>query len=887
MSDTPITIVCVNLRRGPDLLHAFLRSTSADIALVQEPRFGTLIPGREDTDPDGVRILGAGIHLLWDCYTPPRQGEECCLVATYVRRSFASSPDIIIIPQPDHPGSSLFSQFLDILVSGSLFCIANIYNQVTAGTTGRGKRHTLLPLFMNPLPSFIPTLIAGDFNTHSSTWSFPGATVSKWAGSLEDWFEDSDLVLASPPQVATCRGEATKRGGVQADSVLDLLLLNGAASDSGLFSPVSVSFSDSLGLDHSAPFISWFPPTVPRPYKRLILPGFVLQDSLHDTWTKAFPLLPTPPMDSVPLLTAAADRLDLDIYDTCTPLFKRRMTPDFRGVRWWNIHCEAALTMVVSAPKGSHASASCDLRRTIHAAKRAWSNEEFHHTLPDKAWCTAWCHGRKANRIPPILKVDGTLATSSTDIRTVFSDRFFPTIPKLIPPSHPDDPAPKAPCSFAPITPDEVSHTLSDTSNRLAPGPSGIGYKLLKWTHAANPERLTSLYNAAISLSTHPWKAATVLPVPKPNKPDYRLAKAYRPISLLECCGKLLEKIVARCVLEDAGHFHLLPPSQFSSRDYHCATDACLSLVHSAQSCVKTGHVAALLLFDIQGLFDNLYVDCLVFLFANLGFDPTLCGWVRSFLTARRVSLSFNGDLLPEVSLNHGTPQGSPLSPIISAIYTIPLLRISEAWRHKALALYVDDGSILATGATHDLAMTKAADGFCDVISWLNRNGLTIDSNKTEYISFYPKRANPNHIGLPFQGIKLSVPGSGVLEVHRSKTVHYLGVFLNEFFSWEPHAKVMANRARSTMRALHVMGNSVRSLDFANWRKVFHAIILPVLTYSLALWLQSPPKSLLHIFQVAQNDGVCHISGTFCTTPVDPLHNMVAILPCNLKPDHF
>jgi len=423
--------------------------------------------------------------------------------------------------------------------------------------------------------------------------------------------------------------------------------------------------------------------------------------------------------------------------------------------------------------------------------------------------------------IPPVLKVDGTLAISTTNIHAVFSDCFFPTVPKPIPPSHPDDPAPQAPRSFPPITPDEVSHALSNTSNRSAPGPSGIGYKLLKWTHAANPEHLMMLYNAAISLSTHLWKAATVLPILKPNKPDYRLAKAYRPISLLECCGKLLEKIVAKRVLEDTGHFQLLPPSQFGSRDYHCATDACLSLVYSTQSCVKTGHVAALLLFDIQGFFDNLHVDRLVFLFANLGFDPAPCSWVRSFLTDRRVSLSFNGNLLPKVSLNHGTPQGSPLSPILSAIYTIPLLHIAETWRHKSLTLYVDDGSILATSATHNSATTKAADGFCDVVSWLNHNGLTIDGDKTEYISFYPKHINPNRIGLPFQGVKLSVPGGGILEVHQSKMVRYLGVFLNEFFSWEPHAKIMANQARSTTCALHVMGNSIHSLDFANWCKVF------------------------------------------------------------------
>jgi hypothetical protein len=34
--------------------------------------------------------------------------------------------------------------------------------------------------------------------------------------------------------------------------------------------------------------------------------------------------------------------------------------------------------------------------------------------------------------------------------------------------------------------------------------------------------------------------------VNKPQKPDYTIPKAYRPITLMECTGKLLEKIVAK-----------------------------------------------------------------------------------------------------------------------------------------------------------------------------------------------------------------------------------------------------------------------------------------------------------------------------------------------------
>ena len=497
------------------------------------------------------------------------------------------------------------------------------------------------------------------------------------------------------------------------------------------------------------------------------------------------------------------------------------------------------------------------------------------HTL----WkATAWRHGRRANKIPPLLKLDGSLATSHTDLCQVLSDWFFLTVPKPVPDSDPSDPLPHPAREFAWISDKEVSRNLSHMSNKSAPGPSGITYKLLKWCHSAAPSRLTSLFNATISLGHHPWCSATVVPIPKPGKIDYQVAKAYRPISLLECCGKLLERIVSKQVLLDAARFHLFPPRQFGSWDYHTAADAVLSMVHMAQTSVKSGHVATLLLFDIQGFFDNLHVSCLVHIFRLLGFAPSLCDWVWLFLTDRRITLSFNGEPLPKVVLNHGTPQGSPLSPILLAIYILPLLQITEDWCFKSLSTYIDDGAIVATGATHSSVIQKCADGFFTVADWLLHNGLCLDPDKMEFIAFQPHRANPECVGALRLLIDLQIPGSGTLQVHRSSLVRYLGIFINNKFNWEPHVKIMAARVQSSFWGL-LLGNSVCGIDFHNWRLVFHAITLPVLLYGLPVWSHHAPKSLLCILQVAQNIAVCKISGTFRTTPVEPLHNMLTIPP--------
>jgi hypothetical protein len=117
-----------------------------------------------------------------------------------------------------------------------------------------------------------------------------------------------------------------------------------------------------------------------------------------------------------------------------------------------------------------------------------------------------------------------------------------------------------------PITQEEVTLSLSSASSKSAPRPSRVGYNLLKWAHEARPDALTNLFNHALSEGTHPWTKVLIVVINKLRKPDYSVPKAYRPISLMECAGKLLEKIIAKQINRDIDTHNLLSMSQFGSR---------------------------------------------------------------------------------------------------------------------------------------------------------------------------------------------------------------------------------------------------------------------------------------------------------------------------------
>jgi hypothetical protein len=87
-----------------------------------------------------------------------------------------------------------------------------------------------------------------------------------------------------------------------------------------------------------------------------------------------------------------------------------------------------------------------------------------------------------------------------------------------------------------------------------------------------------------------------------------------------------------------------------------------------------------------------------------------------------------------------GTPQGSPLSPILSAIFTSYLLSLSSAWAHSSLSLYVDDGAILSVSATPTAPQETPSQNWKTLCPGSRRNGLTADFDKTELMIFSPHR---------------------------------------------------------------------------------------------------------------------------------------------------
>jgi hypothetical protein len=750
--------------------------------------------------------------------------------------------------------------------------VINFYND-TADATALA---TLLSL---DLDSTIPTILVGDFNIHSPSWSAADWAQSSSAPKLEEWLATQTFTMLTQPAVPTHRGENGAR-----DSTIDLIWVNFAVSIQNSFQGVQVDWEGSLGSDHALiRTVAATPMHIQRNREdRTNRFNMDISPKEWEEWGQIFSQVV--PIDIKPTSKQHIDQLIDAIYlaynTACTAMMKRKGAAPGFASPWWNDKCRDATNNLRNATsEEDRHQCSKTLKQVTRYAKRDWANKFINET---NIWeVAAWRHGRRSSHIPALIDHTGTLIYDHHGMSDLLSERFFTEAREDIPTTFPDDP-PAAPTrEFPDFTKEELFDLLKHTANKSAPGSSGIGWELLKrgWPHM--DKLLTNIFTACIHLQHHPacWKEAVVVVIPKPGKTDYSKAKAHRPISLLETMSKLMEKAVAKRFQYDIVKYELIPTNQFGGRTHSSCLDAGLTLIHDIQTAHAHGLKTGILLFDVKGFFDNVNHARLEARLHNMGFSDDLVAWAASFLANRRIRLRFNNITSEDRVQPVGVPQGSPLSPVLSIAYTAPLLGKMANWNNSSLGMYIDDGLLFACAETWDdiTNLLRARYSVCS--DWLLKVGLSIEPEKTE-LMFFQKPYERNPMPSPPRIILPDREINSYFTVTPVENLQYLGFFINRRLKWEHHVHTMCNRARASIKALMVLGNSIRGLSMANWRLVLNAVCLPVMTWGCQLWFkEGGTKQLVKMLQQVQNEMVKVVTGAFHTAPREPLLQITRMLP--------
>ncbi|CAF1247420.1 unnamed protein product [Rotaria sp. Silwood1] len=198
---------------------------------------------------------------------------------------------------------------------------------------------------------------------------------------------------------------------------------------------------------------------------------------------------------------------------------------------------------------------------------------------------------------------------------------------------------------FRLITAKELKSILKHLPNS-ATGPDNVHNRCLKNFTNSLIDHLLKLMNVSLIFGYVPrsWKTEFITLLPKPEK-DRTQVSNYRPISLLSCVGKVLEKMIKQRLISELNYRNILPRHQAGFLEGKSTMYNILRLSRCARQAVDHSHHAAVIFFDIKSAFDTVWHYGLIYKMKDFRLPDYLIYWTISFLYKRTAHIEIENQL--------------------------------------------------------------------------------------------------------------------------------------------------------------------------------------------------------------------------------------------------
>ena len=763
---------------------------SIDVLCVQEPY--TIAGTRTSRHPgfDHYAPVEA-----WD--SPTRWESERPRVMTYVRKDAGLRTKT---------GTYLHRDYLWLEIDG--YSILNVYRQ----PLNHEALDYVLHLFPPPL-----SVIGGDFNVRHDTFE-PGTASAHGGAELARWAIEQNLDYIGQP------GRPTHRAG----HTIDLTFSNVP------FSRTTVRGDLHCGSDHETQVT-----VIPRRGALLAQHRHCLPESSLHKFAGLVELgvahLPSPlqAADTAQLeqLAAALTAAIQDAMQTAGKVGRKG-----RAAPWWTPDCQAAHREHLRAREVSEAGVPDATRHfltTVRNAKRAYWRNIIDGVKDDRDLyrVVGWHKlGPAATTVP--LEVDGRTITDTMEkaeaLRSAILDRFNAD-DDLDEEEYPPIEGPTLPWETY-ISIEEAERSTIGISS-TSPGTDGITVRSLKacWHHIRHLVR--GIYQRCLELRYFPtrWRLAEVAMMPKVGKKDRTSTRSWRPIALLSCLGKGLERIVAKRIAWTAMTHKVLSPQHGGALPKRSAMDLVAAFTHDVEAAWAKGRHISMLTMDVQGAFDAVLRNRLLRRMAQQGWPASLLDFVKCFLSDRTVRVRLGQDTTPVYPVKCGTPQGSPLSPVLYALYLAELMKADTTFRFG----YADDINIYRATHSLDENVQKLAEDVRSINAWGQEHKIYFAPEKVELIHLTRQRglyAPPVVVDDVLTINPVAPTGDN------QAALRWLGVWFDRKLTFKRHVAERVAKARKVAQHIRGLAKTTCGPPADSLRKAVVTCVLPSLLYGAEAW---------------------------------------------------
>lgn len=491
----------------------------------------------------------------------------------------------------------------------------------------------------------------------------------------------------------------------------------------------------------------------------------------------------------------------------------------------------------------------------LNAAKTEFVEESLNKTTgsttPEDAWI-------KLNRSlvphsvsvkPTFMKMNEDTFSDSKDIANALNEFFLTRRCELAQeferkslPQRGKDLMPKGSFSIPNITIDDIKNAIVNLSDSLCIGLDGISVKMLKTTVNVIAPVLESIINKSLESGEVPseWKKARVSPRFKAG--DKFLIENYQPsVSVLPVISKILEGHIFNTFFRYLNNENLLkihPINQAKETVLHCIVDNWLK---NRDSKKLTGALFPALCKP----FDMVNHKILLQKLSSFGICENSHKWFESYLTGRTQCVRWKGVYSDEKNVTIGVPKSSKLGGLL---FTLFMNDYPDCLVHSEVAMYKGEIALSFSNASVLDIRSKLCEDLSKSMSWMKKNMLTMDLEKTKSMLIGPERK------LRDKKFLIKIENHAI---KKYKSIIFLGVKIDRQLTWSNHIKFVLNKISLELDDLKQMR---KFLSKEAALKIYNTVIFPYFEYCCTIWCLPRRETFIEELSERQKTAVSIIS---------------------------
>ena len=396
---------------------------------------------------------------------------------------------------------------------------------------------------------------------------------------------------------------------------------------------------------------------------------------------------------------------------------------------------------------------------------------------------------------------------------------------------------------------------LEKSSPWSASGPDTIPYSVWKQLHRLYPDIIPALIDPLVQREYHPatLKRAEGIVLDEPGKPSYDTLTAYRVMVLRETLSLVVERIIANRLAAQARELGLLHPNQCGFLPGISSFHAAVSLTHEVAIPQRLKLKESSLFLDIKGGLDNIKPGLHTGLLRERGVSPHILSWIRPFLSRRTCHLKFQVSPEGFTRVAVGTPQGSPISPLLFVLYVASLHK--SLGKHNTFSL-VDDFALTSTSLSHRRNIQILQSRFRTLLYRAKRLGLSFSVPKTELIYWRTPKDRSSRCLTPIH-LDLAI-------FHPKEEVQWLGYWFSPSIATTAHFNRSLALAQGAFAIVKKLAPPGAGLTTPQTRYLIHSLLLLVISYGADLFV--PNGSMAHHLDVFWHKALRWATNCFSST---------------------